>query len=74
MSKQKGFVKMLVLIIIVFIAAIYLFSISKFNKEFNCVVMGNAYDGAYPVAPLSCQSFISYLLFGNDYGSDGIMF
>lgn len=68
MSNQKRFSK--IVLIVWLIAGLglfsYLFSISKFNKEFNCVAMGNAYvgPGGYPKAPRDCQSFIEYVFSG----------
>ena len=67
MFNQKGFSKVAVIIIVLILIGVffYLFSISKFNKEYNCIVMGNAYvgPGGYAKAPLDCQSFIDYIFF-----------
>lgn len=68
MLNQKGFSKIAVIVgLIVGLGVFfYLFSISKFNKEYNCVVMGNAYigPGGYSKVPLDCQSFIEHVFFG----------
>lgn len=72
MFNKKRLIKIKILLLIFGLLAtfFYLFSISKFNREYNCVA------GNCPFGPCiaDCQSFINYMLTGDAYGADGIMF